>query len=136
MSFGSGNIRKSFFLENIRSFFRVFVCQSIRNSLILQLERSIPSEFFKKDFFESLLKSALCSSLQNDASLIFLQCSEYAFGSKYVSSSKFARVLNIPFPKYNKVPFPENISNFFRSGIYRKKFRKFSYAPGSPYIYY
>ena len=28
-------------------------------------------------------------------------------GSKYAFSSKYARVLNIPFPKYKKVPFPE-----------------------------
>ena len=33
-------------------------------------------------------------------------------GSEYASGSKYARVLNIPFLKYKKAPFPENIRNF------------------------
>ena len=44
------------------------------------------------------------------------QCFEYAsgfeytrvFASEYASNSKYVRVLNILFPKYKKISFPEN----------------------------
>ena len=35
----------------------------------------------------------------------------------YASSSKYARVLNVPFPKYKKVPFPKNLRSFLRKNI-------------------
>ena len=52
--------------------------------------------------------------------------------SEYASSSKCARILNIPFPKYKKVPFSENkksffrenIRNFFRAGLLGKNIKK------------
>ena len=33
--------------------------------------------------------------------------------------------MNISFPKYKRVPFPENIKNFFRSGFFRRKDKNF-----------
>ena len=53
-------------------------------------------------------------------------------GSDYGSSSKYIWVLDIPFRKYKKVPFPENykffwekIRNFFRAGFLGKNVRNF-----------
>ena len=50
---------------------------------------------------------------------------EYALGSEYASSSKYARGLNISFPKIREI---KNIKNFFRISFLGKNnfFRKIS----------
>ena len=45
-------------------------------------------------------------------------------GFEYASSSKYARVLNIPFSKYKKVPFAENYKKLFQSRLFKKKIYK------------
>ena len=61
-------------------------------------------------YFLSLgLKSAPISNASTKRSIVdFWQCSEYVSGSKY------AMVLKIPFPKYKKVLFPESHKRFFQ----------------------
>ena len=77
---------KKFISQNIRNFLRVgsFYLSS-SESYLLKYKRNITLD----SFFTKRSIVDVC------------QCSEYA------SSSKYARVLNMPSPKYKKVPFPE-----------------------------
>ena len=95
-----GYIKKTFFWENV-----VYLILELKCSVFWNIRNFFLGRFFL--FFELGLKSMpgsyfKCSNL--DAWEFF----KYATGSENASSSKYTRVLSIPFSKYKKVSFPEN----------------------------
>ena len=100
------NIRKAFFWENIRNFL-TFVPESSISWNIKKYKnffyfstlglKGAPGTYFCKTFYRRYLP------------MFWLCLGFWVYqGSKYAASSKYSRVLNIPFPKYKKVLFPEN----------------------------
>ena len=59
---------------------------------------------------ESALDSYFCRTFHHRYLTVFWICLVFWIyqGTEYTSSSKYAMVLNMPFPKFTKVPFPEN----------------------------
>ena len=114
------------FLLKYKKFFRVSVSWNIRKLSITNFHfLKYKKSFFEKTltnlrkweiylFFELGLKSVPSSHFCKTVHLkcltvpwISLRFSIYQ-GSEYTSSSKYISILNTPYPKYKKVPFPEN----------------------------
>ena len=91
---------------------KTFYCENIRDFLVLeQFKSNFPK--YKKLFvlffklgFKRALSSYFCKTSHGRCLALSWICvgSWIYQGSEYAFSSKYARVLNKPFPKYKKVP--------------------------------
>ena len=91
----------------------------MRNLLILEPESSISRQY--KKFFQSWLFLLFAGKVRQVS--VFWQCFEYILGS----SSKYAWVLNISFPKYREVLFPELKDNSVFWSVRKFRFLKYKY---------